>query len=89
MYYNTKTTIATVTRLMLGICLLVSTHLAFAGYSTVAIVKLYSDGQQVAQWNALDTGYNDGGCFVFHVKKSVHSREVKICGGVFTVESVK
>jgi hypothetical protein len=68
--------------------LLVTTHFTFANITTVAIVKLYSEGRLVSQWKSVDKGYNDGACFVFHVKKGVRTPEVKVCGGVYTVESV-
>lgn len=53
-----------------------------------AVVKLYSGGQQVAQWEALDTGEMDGESLVFHVKEGNQRREVRI-RGEFSVEEIR
>lgn len=53
-----------------------------------AVVKLYSAGKQVAQWEALDTGEMDGDLLVFHVKDGNERREVRI-RGEFSVEEIR
>jgi hypothetical protein len=56
--------------------------------STVAIVRLYSDGKQVGSWQAIDRGRMDGNCYVFHVKKGVREPEIRVCGTI-VVEAVR
>lgn len=53
-----------------------------------AVVKLYSGGQQVARWEALDTGEMDGDSLVFHIKDGTQRREVRIRGD-FSVEEIR
>ncbi|MFV2061784.1 MAG: hypothetical protein ACC653_13950 [Gammaproteobacteria bacterium] len=77
------------TQIVLISGMLVLTHIVAADISTEAIIKLYSEGKQVAQWKAVDQGRIDGTCFIFHIKKGARTPEVKICGGVYTVESVR
>jgi hypothetical protein len=53
----------------------------------VAVVKLYSDGKLVAEYESIDKGYQDGDCYVFHIKEGLRPRKVRVCG-TYVVEEV-
>jgi len=50
-----------------------------APYS-VEIVKLYSEGKVVGQWEAVAKGHMEGQCYVFRVKKRTNTPQVRVCG---------
>ena len=51
-----------------------------------AIVKLYSNGQVVGEWEAVGAGRLEGDTFVFPVRKGVQDLEVRI-HGTFSYEA--
>jgi hypothetical protein len=89
MIHSFKYSFGKLTGFNLALILLLATQTATADIFTKAVVKLFQNGVQVGQWNAVDIGYSDGACYVFHVKKGIHTPEVRICGGIFSVESIK
>ena len=52
---------------------------------SVEIVKLYSEGKVVGQWEAAEKGHLEGQCYVFKIKKRANTPEVRVCG-TFSVE---
>lgn len=54
---------------------------------TKAIVTVYSDGKEIAKYEAIDEGQMDGPCFVFHIEKGVKEVQVRVCG-TFIVEQI-
>ncbi len=54
-----------------------------AGIWKQAIVKLYSDGQVVGTWEAVDLGKVEGNSLVFTIQDN---KKVRICG-TYSVES--
>jgi len=65
--------------------------ISFNSYSDIfstAIIKLYSDGKVVGQWEAINDGHTEGQCFVFKTKNGIHTPQVRVCG-TFSVENKK
>jgi hypothetical protein len=50
-----------------------------------AIVRLYSDGEVVGQWEAVGPGRTEGSTFVFPIRRGVKDLEVRI-NGTFSFE---
>ena len=67
--------------------LAISTNTYPAAFNT-AIVKLYSDGKVVGEWEAINEGYMEGQCFVFNIRKGAYSPQVRVCG-TFSIEYKK
>lgn len=61
---------------------------ANASIRTVAIVTVYSNGQVMTTYNAINYGFMDNGCYVFMIRKGVRELGVRVCG-CFTVEQVR
>lgn len=61
---------------------------AQASIRTVAIVTVYSNGQVMTTYNAINYGFMDNGCYVFLIRKGVRELGVRVCG-CFTVEQVR
>ena len=73
--------------LLLSCVLVVSTN-AYSGVFSGAIVKLYSDGKQVAKYEAKSGGKLVGSCYVFKTASKLHEKTVTVCG-TFSVEEKK
>ena len=58
---------------------------AYSGPFSVEVVKLYSEGKVVGQWEATEKGHMEGQCYVFKIKKRANTPEVRVCG-TFSVE---
>lgn len=58
---------------------------AYSDPFSTEIVKLYSDGKVVGQWEATQKGHMEGPCYVFKIKKRANTPEVRVCG-TFSVE---
>lgn len=54
----------------------------------VAVIKFYSEGKLVTQWNAIDKGRVDGNCYIFHISKGATRPEIRVCG-TYTVEQLR
>jgi hypothetical protein len=45
----------------------------------VAVVRVYSAGEEVARYAAISAGYSDGSCFVFDVREGVRRLQRRVC----------
>lgn len=78
------------TAVILGLALASAFHgpsVAAYDIRTAAIVRVYSDGRLVASYEAIDQGYMEGCCYVFHIRRGLRAVAVRVCG-TFTVEQV-
>jgi hypothetical protein len=53
---------------------------AASGTYGTAVVRLYSGGQVVGEWEAVGPGRMEGGMFVFPIRKGVRDFDVQIRG---------
>lgn len=74
--------------LILSVLLLSVTQNLYARAFKTETVTLYSEGKVVKQWEAINQGHMDGQCYVFKIKKSIHTLQVRVCG-TFSVEENK
>ncbi|MFV1984625.1 MAG: hypothetical protein ACC657_13865 [Thiohalomonadales bacterium] len=65
-----------------------STLISYAAILPVAIIKFYSEGKLITQWNAIDKGRVDGNCYIFHISKGATRPEVRVCGS-YSVEQLR
>ncbi|MDH5484070.1 MAG: hypothetical protein OEY43_02450 [Gammaproteobacteria bacterium] len=63
------------------------TPLQLSAAQAVELIKLYSDGQLAAQWQAIAPGRIDSNCYLFKTSQAADSDEMRICG-VYSVEKL-
>lgn len=66
-------------------CALVLSTSAYSDVYSGAIVKLYSDGKLVAEYEAKSGGKLVGSCYVFKSKSKLREKTITVCG-TFSVE---
>ena len=55
---------------------------------TVLFIRVFSSGEEVARYAAVNAGHRDGDCFVFQVRDGVRRMQRRVCMD-HVVESVR